>query len=77
MPCSPAGEPLFVPNPTAGPNAEEDDGVVLTTCMGADGRSYLVVLDGRDLKELARAVLPFGTPYRFHGVWLAEAQAVG
>jgi carotenoid cleavage dioxygenase-like enzyme len=38
--------------------------------MGADGKSFLLVLDARSWTEVARAQLPFAIPYRFHGTFL-------
>lgn len=43
---------------------------MLSSCVGADGRAAVVFLEAAGWTELARAELPFGTPYRFHGVWL-------
>lgn len=46
---------------------DEDDGVVLSIVAGADGRSFLLVLDAGSFEETARAYLPHGIPYGFHG----------
>ncbi len=46
---------------------EEDNGVVLSVVAGADGRSFLLVLDAGSFEEVARAYLPYGIPYGFHG----------
>ncbi|KAG7675190.1 hypothetical protein KSW81_002692 [Nannochloris sp. 'desiccata'] len=62
-------EPLFVPRPGA---VEEDDGVVLAVIMQADGKSALLVLDGKDFSEIARAVLPYGLSNGFHGCFVPE-----
>jgi beta,beta-carotene 9',10'-dioxygenase len=59
------GEPVFVPSPDGG---GEDDGVLLSVVL--DGRaatSFLLVLDARDLTELARAHVPQHVPFGFHG----------
>ena len=50
-------EPIFVRNPTG---QAEDDGVLLVPVMTTlDGdRPFVVVLDSRDLSELARYVIP-------------------
>jgi carlactone synthase/all-trans-10'-apo-beta-carotenal 13,14-cleaving dioxygenase len=61
------GEPRFVGRPGA---TEEDDGVLVVPCMGADGRSFVAVLDAKDLKEVATVQLPFAVPNRFHGIWI-------
>jgi beta,beta-carotene 9',10'-dioxygenase len=74
-------EPVFVPNPYAGDGtrrstsggsgrdpAHEDAGVVLTLLLDrAAERSVLLVLDARDMTELARAPLPHALPLDFHG----------
>lgn len=65
--CVAAGEPTFVPAPNA---TSEDDGVVVTLVMGADGRSFVLCLDGKTFTELGRAVLPYAVPYRFHGAFV-------
>ena len=52
----------------------EDDGVVLSVVTGADGFSFLLVLDANSFEEVARAKLEFGVPYQFHGNWLSTAQ---
>jgi beta,beta-carotene 9',10'-dioxygenase len=59
------GEPVFAARPGA---AEEDDGVLLSVVLDAAAeRSFLLVLDARDLSELARAVAPHHIPFSFHG----------
>lgn len=63
-----AGEPQFVPKP--GCDAE-DDGVVLSQCVGADGKAFVLFMDAASWHELARAQLSYSTPYKFHGVWLS------
>ncbi|MGK2878591.1 MAG: carotenoid oxygenase family protein [Solirubrobacterales bacterium] len=59
------GEPVFV----AAPNAKsEDDGVLLSLALdGRLGRSMLLVLDARDMTELARAEVSRAVPPGFHG----------
>jgi carlactone synthase/all-trans-10'-apo-beta-carotenal 13,14-cleaving dioxygenase len=61
------GEPHFIPRPDA---AAEDDGIVLSSCVDDRGMAFLLMLDARSWEEVARAQLPYPTPYRFHGVWL-------
>lgn len=63
----PAGEPQFIPKPGA---AAEDEGVVVSPCVGPDGKAFVLFMDATSWQELARAELPYSTPYRFHGVWL-------
>ncbi len=62
--CYP-GEPVFV----AAPDAEhEDQGVLLSVVLdAATASSFLLVLDARDLSELARAQAPHHIPFSFHG----------
>jgi beta,beta-carotene 9',10'-dioxygenase len=62
--CYP-GEPVFVARPEA---EDEDDGVLLSVVLDADAAgSFLLVLDARDLSELARAEVPHPIPFGFHG----------
>jgi carotenoid cleavage dioxygenase-like enzyme len=62
--CYP-GEPVFVARPEAD---EEDDGILLSVVLDARaGTSFLLVLDARDLRELARAQAPHHIPFGFHG----------
>ena len=51
----------------------EDDGVVLSLVADADGSSFLLILDARSFEELARARLPHGIPYGFHGAFIPAA----
>ncbi|CAG8643497.1 6671_t:CDS:2 [Ambispora leptoticha] len=69
--CTPS-EPIFIPAPNA---VEEDDGVVLSVVLdGTKGTSFLLVLDAKSFKEIARAEFEYGkvVPYGFHGVWKDE-----
>jgi carotenoid cleavage dioxygenase-like enzyme len=59
------GEPVFAARPGA---EDEDDGVLLSVVLdAATERSFLLVLDARDLSELARAAAPHHIPFSFHG----------
>ena len=49
---------------------EEDDGVALSTVAGADGRSFLLIMDGPTWQEVARAQLPYGMAFMFHGQFI-------
>lgn len=60
----------MVPRQSEGGPVDEDDGVVLTTVAGGDGRTFLLALDARTFKEVGRAHLPFGLTYSFHGNYL-------
>jgi carotenoid cleavage dioxygenase-like enzyme len=65
--CYP-GEPVFVPEPDA---KEEDDGVLLSVVLdGARQTSFLLVLDAKDLQEVARARVPHAIPFGFHGQFM-------
>lgn len=60
-----AGEPVFVASPDG---VAEDDGVLLSLVLdGAAARSLLLVLDARDMSELARAEISKPVPPGFHG----------
>jgi len=62
------GEPVFVARPGG---ADEDDGVVLSLVFdGRSGTSYLLILDGTTMKEVARAVLPHRIPFGLHGIFV-------
>lgn len=59
------GEPVFVARPNG---TSEDDGVLLSLVLdGQAGRSMLLVLDARDMTELARAEISGPVPPGFHG----------
>ncbi len=59
------GEPVFVAEPGAD---AEDAGVLLSIVLdGERGNSFLLVLDARDLDELARVEVPHHIPFGFHG----------
>lgn len=64
------GEPCFIPSPSA---TSEDDGVVLSLVMSPKGTSFALVLDGKTMKEVGRAQLPYAAPYRFHGAFVPSA----
>lgn len=68
--CFP-GEPVFVGKPARGSASEqpdEDAGLLLSLVLaGEEERSFLLVLDARNLKEVARAYLPNVVPHGFHG----------
>lgn len=58
-------EPIFVPAPEP---RSEDDGVVLTIVSDEKKKSsYLLVLDAKNLQEIARTDLPEMLPNSFHG----------
>lgn len=64
--CFP-GEPVFVARPN-GDASKEDDGVILSAVLdAAQGKSFLLVLDGESFEEVARAEVPVIMPFGFHG----------
>ncbi|XP_036433952.1 retinal Mueller cells isomerohydrolase [Colossoma macropomum] len=70
-PDSYPSEPLFVQNPDA---QNEDDGVLLTTVVnpGASQHpAYLLILNARDLTEIARAEVDVIIPVTLHGMYKA------
>ena len=69
--CYP-GEPVFVPEP----GGDEDAGVLLSVVLDGDSASsFLLVLDARDLGEVARAAVPHHIPFGFHGNYFGAAGA--
>ena len=67
------GEPVFVARPDAD---TEDDGVLLNVVLDANtDTSYLLLLDARDLSEIARARVPQHVPFGFHGTYVRTAPA--
>ncbi|MEY2477215.1 MAG: carotenoid cleavage oxygenase [Actinomycetota bacterium] len=67
-PGSLVGEFVFVPS---GPNAAEDDGVLMGLVHRDDrGRTDLEVLDASTLDTVATVHLPARVPYGFHGNWV-------
>lgn len=64
------GEPVFVPSPGA---TGEDQGVLLSVVLdGLKGKSYLLVLDAKNLEEVGRAEVPHHIPFGFHGIYTIE-----
>ncbi|KAF2642023.1 hypothetical protein P280DRAFT_290896 [Massarina eburnea CBS 473.64] len=69
------GEPIFVANPEG---TEEDDGVLLSVVLDGNlGKSYMLVLDARDLKELGRAEMRGPMSFGFHGTYKAVGRKYG
>ncbi len=65
-----AGEAIFVPDPQS---HEEDGGVLLTVVLdGIGGKSYLLVLDARDLTEVAKAHVDGVVGIAFHGLFQGQ-----
>ncbi|XP_048255585.1 beta,beta-carotene 15,15'-dioxygenase-like [Haliotis rufescens] len=65
------GEPVFIARPGG---TEEDDGIILSPVlpMKPGRKGFLLVLDGKTFKELARAETPPGVkmPLSFHGSFI-------
>lgn len=67
--CSP-GEPVFVATPGS---QIEDDGVILSVVLDHDTKSsFLLVLDSKSFKEIARAEAPHLIPTGLHGQFFAK-----
>lgn len=61
-----AGEAIFVADPASD---QEDGGVLLSVVLdGVAGKSYLLVLDARDMTEIGRAHVDGAIGFGFHGV---------
>jgi carotenoid cleavage dioxygenase-like enzyme len=72
--CYP-GEPVFVARPES---EREDDGVLLSVVLDSSaGKSFLLVLDARELSELARAQAPHHIPFGFHGQFASRVGTDG
>ncbi|XP_044882046.1 retinoid isomerohydrolase isoform X4 [Mauremys mutica] len=68
-PDSYPSEPIFVSHPDA---LEEDDGVVLSVIVnpGAGQKpAYLLILNAKDMSEVARAEVEMNIPVTFHGMF--------
>ncbi|MFH8340144.1 carotenoid oxygenase family protein [Streptomyces sp. AM6-12] len=64
------GEAVFVP---AQDGTEEDAGYLLSMVShGSDHGSELLVLDARDMKQLAAVEMPRRVPTGIHGSWVAD-----
>ncbi|XP_029463996.1 beta,beta-carotene 15,15'-dioxygenase-like [Rhinatrema bivittatum] len=68
--CWPA-EPLFVPTPDA---KEEDEGLILSTIVTSDPKKvpFLLILDGKTFKEVARASVDVDMHVDLHGIFIPE-----
>jgi|ERR1712062_391544 len=65
-----SSEPHFVGSPDA--DIDEDDGVIIAKIMdGTDEKrqSYYLILDAKDLKELARMPMGESVPHTYHGMF--------
>jgi torulene dioxygenase len=69
------GEAIFVADPNG---MAEDDGVLLSVVLdGYVDRSYLLVLDARELKEVGRAEMLGPMSFGFHGAYKAKEERYG
>lgn len=67
--CYPS-EPVFIEKPNA---INEDDGIVLSVVLDSKkGNSFLLILDAKSFKEIARAEVPHHIPFGFHGQYYRE-----
>ena len=70
-----AGEPIFVVDPDG---EAEDSGVLLSVVLdGYRQKSYLLVLDARDLSVVGRADVDGKVGFGFHGVHVSSSSRVG
>lgn len=59
------GEPVFIPEPNA---SEEDRGVIVSIVLNETNRkAFLLILDAKTFKELARIYAPHTIPVGLHG----------
>ncbi len=69
--CYP-GEPVFVNSPK---NESEDDGVILSVVLDTKNKkSFLLIIDAKEFKEVARAYLPHHIPFGYHGQFYPERE---
>lgn len=69
------GEPLFVAREPDNPDADEDDGYVVSYVHNEKtGESKFLVMDAKspDLQTVAAVRLPRRVPYGFHGLFVRE-----
>ena len=60
---------VFVPRPGAAAD-DEGDGVVLLDYLAGDGRSLVIVLEGRDFTEVGRVTSPHRKCISMHNTWV-------
>lgn len=71
-----AGEPFFVAKEPNNPDADEDDGYVVTYMHNENsGESRFLVMDAKspNLEIVAAVKLPQRIPYGFHGLFVRES----
>ncbi|GMU19325.1 MAG: 15,15' beta carotene dioxygenase [Candidatus Babeliales bacterium] len=63
-------EAIFVPRPGS---TQEDDGAIISLVLdAAEKKSFLLILDAKNLKELARAYMPHAIPFTVHSKFFAK-----
>ena len=68
------GEAIFVPDPEG---TGEDDGMLLTVVLdGIEGKSYLLVLNAKDMSEVAKAHVDGVVGMGFHGLYVGQPAVV-
>lgn len=69
------GEPIFIADPQS---EDEDGGILLSVVLdGPGGKSYLLVLDAKTMKELGRAHVDGVVGFGFHGLHVGSRTPVG
>ena len=67
-----AGEPILVGNPESD---DEDGGVLLSVVLdGTLGKSYLLVLDAKTMKEIGRAKVDGVVGFGIHGIHVSNSE---
>jgi hypothetical protein len=63
-------EPIFVPRKSVSLAMTEDNGYILSIVLDAISyNSYLLILDARTMKEIAKAIIPIPIPLTCHGFY--------
>jgi len=63
-------EPIFVPRKSVSLAMTEDNGYILSIVLDAISyNSYLLILDARTMKEIAKAIIPIHIPLTCHGFY--------
>lgn len=69
--CHP-GEPVFVARPGG---KDENNGVILSVVLDSiTERSFLLILDARSFKEIARAQIPHNISFGIHGPYYGNVE---
>ncbi|XP_046405913.1 beta,beta-carotene 15,15'-dioxygenase-like [Ischnura elegans] len=67
-----AGEVQFIPRTSGSTQVEEDDGILLSciTDIRREEPDYLLILNAKDLTEIARAEVSVQVPIAIHGIFI-------